>query len=144
MTSPPEEPSSFTIGNPNRIALDFDDTLIKMDQKEHDIKMGYAESMSLAEAGGRTRAVITLTEMMPYQTRIVEKLSRQQPPHHSLNLLLKSMTAPPSPTSISVVVMQVKDASLLRFLMRMLHLTYVTKQAKFMSISTKLRCQKSC
>lgn len=72
MTSAPEEPSSFTIGNPNRIALDFDDTQIKMDEKEHDIKMGYAESMSLAEAGGRTRAVITLSEMMPYQTRVIE------------------------------------------------------------------------
>lgn len=70
MTSAPEEPSSFTIGNPNRIALDFADTLLKMDKKDHDIRQSYAESLSLAEAGGRTRAVVTLSEMVPYQTRI--------------------------------------------------------------------------
>jgi type IV pilus assembly protein PilQ len=70
MTSEPEDPSSFTIGNPSRIALDFADTLLKVESKEQDIRQSYAESISLAEAGGRTRAVITLTEMVPYQTRI--------------------------------------------------------------------------
>ena len=60
------EPNSFTIGDPARVSVDFVDTVNKLDQKSLDIGVGVAQKVTTAEAGGRTRAVIYLTEQVPY------------------------------------------------------------------------------
>jgi len=67
MSGPASTPLSFTIDNPARIALDFPDTTSKLADRNQKIGIGVADSMTVVEAKGRTRAVINLTEMVPYE-----------------------------------------------------------------------------
>jgi type IV pilus assembly protein PilQ len=67
MSQPAAAPLSFTIDNPARIALDFPDTTSKLADRSQNIGVGMAESMTVVEAKGRTRVVINLTEMVPYE-----------------------------------------------------------------------------
>jgi len=64
------EPGSFTIDNPARIALDFPGTTSRLSSKKQNINVGVAQSITAVEAGGRTRVVINLDKMVPYQTSI--------------------------------------------------------------------------
>lgn len=63
------EPRSFTIDNPARIALDFPNTSSKVARKVP-IGVGIARSINVVEAQGRTRVVLNLVRMVPYETRI--------------------------------------------------------------------------
>ncbi|MFN2348162.1 MAG: type IV pilus secretin PilQ [Thioalkalivibrio sp.] len=69
-TSPPAEPTSFTIDNPARIALDFADTRNGLAQRNQDIGVGLARSIATAEARDRTRVVLNLVRMMGYETQV--------------------------------------------------------------------------
>lgn len=60
-------PLSFTIDNPARIALDFPDTSNGLSDRSQTIGIGMAESMTVVEAQGRTRVVVNLVEMVPYE-----------------------------------------------------------------------------
>ena len=66
----PPEPSAYTIERPARIALDFPDTKSELAQKRY--KLGYdnASSAVILEAAGRTRVVLNLTELVPYNTQV--------------------------------------------------------------------------
>jgi len=64
------EPTSFTIDNPARIALDFPDTRIGLAQRNQDIGVGLARSISTAEARDRTRVVVNLVRMMAFETQV--------------------------------------------------------------------------
>lgn len=64
------EPGSFTIDNPARIALDLADTVSKLREKSLNIGVGVARSLTAVEAGGRTRVVVNLTRLTPFQTRL--------------------------------------------------------------------------
>jgi type IV pilus assembly protein PilQ len=66
----PSEPTSFTIDNPARIALDFPDTRNALPQRSQEIGVGLARSISTAEARDRTRVVINLVRMMRYDTQV--------------------------------------------------------------------------
>jgi len=66
---PASTPLSFTIDNPARIALDFPDTKNKLGQRSQEIGIGMAQSLTSIEAQGRTRVIINLTEMVPYEAR---------------------------------------------------------------------------
>ncbi|HEY4731745.1 MAG TPA: type IV pilus secretin PilQ [Gammaproteobacteria bacterium] len=66
---PPAQPMSFTIDNPARIALDFPETASNVAKKQA-IGVGVATSLSIAEAKGRTRVVINLVRLVPYETRV--------------------------------------------------------------------------
>jgi len=68
--SPPAEPTSFTIDNPARIALDFADTRNGLAQRNQDIGVGLARSIATAEARDRTRVVLNLVRMMSYETQV--------------------------------------------------------------------------
>jgi len=68
--SQPGEPTSFTIDNPARIALDFPDTRIGLAQRNQDIGVGLARSISTAEARDRTRVVVNLVRMMAFETQV--------------------------------------------------------------------------
>ena len=70
MQQPASEPSSFTIDNPARIALDFADTTVNLPRKSQDIGIGVARSVNAVEAGGRTRVVINLAKLVGYSTTV--------------------------------------------------------------------------
>lgn len=60
-------PLSFTIDNPARIALDFPGTKNQLAERSQSIGIGMADSITSVEAQGRTRVVINLVEMVPYE-----------------------------------------------------------------------------
>jgi len=66
---PPAHPLSFTIDNPARIALDFPDTSSSVAKKQP-IGVGVARSVNVVEAKGRTRVVMNLVKLVPYETRV--------------------------------------------------------------------------
>ena len=63
------EPGSFTIDDPARIALDLPDTTLNLREKALNIGVGAARNLSAVDAGGRTRVVVNLTKLMPYETQ---------------------------------------------------------------------------
>lgn len=67
MSKPAAKPLSFTIDNPARIALDFADTSNGLKSRSSNIGIGMAESLTVVEAKGRTRVVVNLTDMVPYE-----------------------------------------------------------------------------
>lgn len=70
LSGPPAQPISFTIDNPARIALDFANTTLGLAQKSQQIGLGIARSINAVEAKGRTRIVLNLVQLAPYETRI--------------------------------------------------------------------------
>lgn len=64
------KPRSFTIDNPARIALDLAGTVNKLEQTSRTIGIGLVRGLTTVEAGGRTRVVINLAELVPYETRV--------------------------------------------------------------------------
>jgi len=69
-SSPPTEPVSFTIDNPARISLDLANTALAIPSRRIDIRTGGVDSVLAAEAAGRTRLVLNLDRLLPYQTRV--------------------------------------------------------------------------
>src|SRR6187401_1541925 len=69
-SSPPSEPVSFTIDNPARISLDLANTALAIPSRRIDIRTGGVDSVLAAEAAGRTRLVLNLDRLLPYQTRV--------------------------------------------------------------------------
>ena len=70
LSGPASAPKAFTIDNPARIALDLADTSNELDERNLRIAAGLLQNVTTVEAGGRTRVVINLTSMSPYQTSI--------------------------------------------------------------------------
>ncbi|MHB8472228.1 MAG: type IV pilus secretin PilQ [Gammaproteobacteria bacterium] len=70
LSGPAPQPLSFTIDNPARIALDLPATSNALATKTQAINVGMARSVNTAEARGRTRVVLNLTKLVPYETRI--------------------------------------------------------------------------
>ena len=70
MSGEVSEPGSFTIDNPARIALDLAGTTSNLREKNVSIGVGVARSLTAVEAGGRTRVVVNLTRLTPFQTRV--------------------------------------------------------------------------
>ncbi len=70
MAQPAPEPLSFTIDTPARIALDFADTRSELPQRTTQLGVGVARSVTAVEAKGRTRVVVNLVQMVPYETRL--------------------------------------------------------------------------
>ncbi len=67
LSNPAPAPLSFTIDNPARIALDLPNTSNGLAQRSQDIGIGMAESLTAVEAQGRTRVVVNLVDMVPYE-----------------------------------------------------------------------------
>jgi type IV pilus assembly protein PilQ len=68
--SKPPAPRSYTIADPARITLDLFDVASGLDSKYHSLGNGNARSVTVLEADGRTRLVVSLTEMVSYATRV--------------------------------------------------------------------------
>jgi type IV pilus assembly protein PilQ len=69
-SAPPSEPVAFTIDNPARISLDLANTTLALPSRRIDVRSGGVDSVLAAEAAGRTRLVLNLDRLMPYQTRV--------------------------------------------------------------------------
>jgi type IV pilus assembly protein PilQ len=63
-------PLAFTIDNPARIALDLQDTALALPARRKDVGIGALDTVLAAEAGGRTRVVLNLDQMVAYDTRV--------------------------------------------------------------------------
>jgi len=64
------EPLAFTIDEPARIALDLRDTALGLKSRRKDVGLGVLDTILAAEANGRTRVVLNLDAMVPYETRV--------------------------------------------------------------------------
>jgi type IV pilus assembly protein PilQ len=69
-SGPAPEPLSFTIEDPARISLDLPGTGLGMAERRRDVKRGVLDTLMLAEAQGRTRVVLNLDMMVPYETSV--------------------------------------------------------------------------
>ncbi len=70
LSGPAPQPMTFTIDNPARIALDLPDTSLALSSRHRDVNQGPLTNIMSAEANGRTRIVLNLTAMVPYETRV--------------------------------------------------------------------------
>src|SRR5690554_1262550 len=66
----PPEPRGYTIEQPARIALDLSGVSSSLASKYHQLGQGNTQSVTVVDAGGRTRLVVNLQKLVPYQTRI--------------------------------------------------------------------------
>jgi type IV pilus assembly protein PilQ len=69
-SGPAPEPLAFSIENPARISLDLPGTTLGIAERRRDVKRGVLDTVSLAEAGGRTRVVLNLDLLVPYETAV--------------------------------------------------------------------------
>ena len=69
MSETAPEPLAFTIENPARIALDLPGTTLGLSQRRRDVNQGPLDTILTAEANGRTRVVLNLDLMVPYETK---------------------------------------------------------------------------
>jgi len=68
--APANPPVGFTINNPPRIAFDFLDTNSAMGRTTQDVGEGDLRSISVVQAGNRTRLVLNLNRAQGYDTQI--------------------------------------------------------------------------
>jgi type IV pilus assembly protein PilQ len=66
----PPEPQGYNIERPARIALDFVGVASQLKQKKYALSNGNASSAVILESGDRTRVILNMVELAPYQTRI--------------------------------------------------------------------------
>jgi type IV pilus assembly protein PilQ len=66
-------PAGFSIQSPARIALDFPDVVSSLGRNNIDINQGNLKSVSVVQAGGRTRVVLNLKQHTAYKTQIQGK-----------------------------------------------------------------------
>ncbi len=65
----PPDPKGYTIESPARIALDLMDTKSGLATKYHSLGVGNAREVTVIEAKDRTRVIVNLTQLVPYETR---------------------------------------------------------------------------
>ncbi|MGA7539391.1 MAG: type IV pilus secretin PilQ [Steroidobacteraceae bacterium] len=66
LSGPAPKPLSFTIDNPARIAIDLPNTTLALPSRRIDVRSGGLDSILAAEGKSRSRLVLTLDKMMPY------------------------------------------------------------------------------
>ena len=65
-SEPVDKPNTFSIDDPARVVLDFAGVSNQLDKKTQQINVGATNSVSVIEAGERTRMVINLEQKVPY------------------------------------------------------------------------------
>ena len=66
---PVPAPRGYTIEQPARIALDMPGVSSKLGEKNRELGVGNARSVTVVEAQNRTRLIINLSTLVPYSTR---------------------------------------------------------------------------
>ncbi|WP_426233066.1 type IV pilus secretin PilQ [Pseudomonas sp. TWP3-2] len=67
---PPPQPKGYTTESPARIALDLPGVASQLANKNRDLGSGNARTATVVEAKDRTRLIISLTQLAPYDTRV--------------------------------------------------------------------------
>ncbi|HDO34544.1 MAG TPA: type IV pilus secretin family protein, partial [Chromatiales bacterium] len=70
LAKPAPQPVGFSTERPARIALDLLHTRNALAKKTQSIGIGVARSITTAQADGRTRVVINLAKLVPYDVRV--------------------------------------------------------------------------
>jgi type IV pilus assembly protein PilQ len=68
--APPADFSAYTIEEPARIAIDFPGTKSALEQKRYSLPFGNATGVLVLESGDRTRLVLNLIKLVPYEAVI--------------------------------------------------------------------------
>jgi type IV pilus assembly protein PilQ len=71
LSGPAPQPLSFTIDNPARISFDLPNTTLAMPSKRIDVHAAGLDTIVAAETKDRTRLVMNLDKLVPYDTRVV-------------------------------------------------------------------------
>jgi len=71
LSGPAPQPLSFTIDNPARISFDLPNTTLAMASKRIDVHAAGLDTIVAAETKDRTRLVMNLDKLVPYDTRVV-------------------------------------------------------------------------
>lgn len=67
---PPPDIKAYTIEKPARISIDFPNTTSSLDRKRYSLPYGNATGVVILESGDRTRMVLNLVKLVPYETRV--------------------------------------------------------------------------
>lgn len=67
---PPPDPTGYTIEQPARISLDLMNVTSGLSTKYHPLGGGNARSVTVVEAGDRTRVIVSMTELVTYSARV--------------------------------------------------------------------------
>jgi len=70
LSGPAAAPLSFTIDNPARISFDLPNTTLALPSRRIDVRNSGLDTILAAEGKDRTRLVLNLDRLMPYQTRV--------------------------------------------------------------------------
>jgi type IV pilus assembly protein PilQ len=70
LSGPATEPLSFTIDNPARISFDLPNTGLALPSRRIEVKSAGLDTILAAEAKDRTRLVLNLDRLVPYETRL--------------------------------------------------------------------------
>src|SRR5688572_602609 len=70
LSGPAPEPTTFTIDTPARISLDLPNTALGLESRRQEANVGPLTTVLAAEANGRTRVIMNLSSMVPYETRV--------------------------------------------------------------------------
>ena len=70
LSGPAPEPIPFTIDKPARIAFDLPNTTLALASRRVDVRSGGVDTVLAAEANGRTRLVVNVDSMLPYNTKV--------------------------------------------------------------------------
>lgn len=100
------EPKIFQTDNPARIAMDFTGVSNGLQKKMIPVNEGIASGIHAVEASGRTRVVINLLEMVPFDTR-----TEGNKVFVTLNNKVQSVSSKPIPNSSISPVTRVSNPS---------------------------------
>ncbi|MGS2723112.1 type IV pilus secretin PilQ [Porticoccus sp. GXU_MW_L64] len=66
----PPEPSDLAMADPARLVMDFPGVQSQLEQKRYSLSFENARSFTALSAGERTRVVLSMQQMVPYQSRV--------------------------------------------------------------------------
>ncbi len=69
-SGPAPQPLAFTIDKPARISLDLPGVTLALPNRRVDVKAGGVDSLVAGEGSGRTRLVLNMDQMQPYDTKV--------------------------------------------------------------------------
>lgn len=70
LSGPAAQPLSFTVDNPARISFDLLNTTLALPSRRIDVHNGGLDTIVAAETKDRTRLVLNLDKLMPYDTKV--------------------------------------------------------------------------
>ena len=71
--APANPPGTFSVNTPARIALDFAETTNATGKSTMEFREGELRNLNIVQAGNRTRVVMSLNRIVPYETKVEGK-----------------------------------------------------------------------